>query len=234
MEHREFESMIEQRLTEGGVPSERLLEHVRECRSCARLYQRYVEAERALCGSPDLSVLQRDRIEARLIQQKPKRSMVLPFALPLAAAAVAVLFFVAPNSEFSSRGDRTLSSSVELRALAIEPKREGGFDVNPASDRPLNRGDHLRLLYENRDDFDRVTVEIHGEGKRIVLLQDQPILRTEEAKLGDPIAVGDWPLGEVQIRAVFFRGENRAPIDAPASDGDGWAVRTIRTRVEMR
>src|SRR5688572_15929882 len=204
MEHREFERMIEQRMTEGGVPSERLLEHVRECRSCGRLYQRHAEAERALCGSPDLSLLQRERIEGRLIKAKPKRSMVLPFAIPIAAAAVALLFFVAPADEFTPRGDRKLSASVELRALAIEPKREGGFDVNAASDRTLNRGDHLRLIYDNRSELDRITVEITGEGGRVTLLENHPISRAEEAKLADPIAVGDWPAGDVVIRAVFF------------------------------
>jgi hypothetical protein len=207
---------------------------VRDCRSCARLYQRFVEAERALCGTPELSILQRDRIEGRLIAPRPRRSLVLPIAIPVAAALVVALLFIAPSDEFSPRGERALSHAVELRALAVEPQSSGGFSVHPASDRTLGPGDHLRLLYQNQAGFDRVTVEIAGADRRVVLLSDHPIERSDRAKLGEPIAVGDWPAGEVQIRATFCRDGHIAPADARASDGDGWAIRTVRTRVEAR
>ena len=63
MEHAEYERMIEEQVM-GELRSarvERLHEHLRECQPCARVYQRCVDAERALCGTPELSVLQRDR-----------------------------------------------------------------------------------------------------------------------------------------------------------------------------
>jgi hypothetical protein len=228
--------MIEARL-KGDLPAERterLHDHLRECGQCARLYERYVAAEKMLCGSPEgVSILQRDRIEERLLGAgKPKPiTHRLQIAIACAAAAVLALFTLLPPDEFTARGGESLSAEVELRALAIEPQPDGGFSVHPAAERVLGPGDHLRLIYRNRSDFDRITVELVGS-RRIILIQNQPIERTAEAKLGSPIPVGDWPEGEVQIRAAFFLGENRAPSHAPASDGDGWAVRTVKARVE--
>jgi hypothetical protein len=239
MEHREYERMIESHLA-GALPEdriERLHDHLRECTQCARLYERYVDAEKVLCGSPEaISVLQRDRVEARLLGNAQPRPWLADHRLQLAFAAAAtaalVLFTVIPPDEFSARGGGSLSHEVELRALAIEPKADGGFAVHPAADRILGRGDHLRLLYQNSSDLDRITVELVGD-RRVTLIEDEPIGRALEAKLGNPIPVGDWPKGEVQIRAVFFKGENRAPAGAPASDGDGWSIRTVATRVEL-
>jgi hypothetical protein len=243
MEHVEYERMIEARIA-GELSPERidhLHDHLRSCNQCARLYERFVEAEQALCGSAAaINVLQRDRVEARLLAsaRPPKAWWAWSFRAQLGLAAITAsllaLFLLVPPDEFASRGGgATLSSDIELRALAIEPRPEGGFAVHPASGRTLGLGDHLRLLVENEADFDFITVELVGD-KRVVLLERHPIARTTEAKLGDPIAVNQaWPEGEVQIRAVFFRGENRAPSDASASDGDDWAVRTVKARVEL-
>jgi hypothetical protein len=126
-----------------------------------------------------------------------------------------------PSNEFTPRGGSAEPSDVELRALTVEPREDGGFDVHATHERALGQGDFLRLIYKNLGDYDRVTVELVAPDRRVTLLEDHPIAPADEAKLGDPIPVGDWPAGDVELRATFYRKTDST-------------VRTVRAQVEAR
>ena len=91
-EHARMEKMIEAEFT-GGLPaSERaaLTAHLRDCEACARLYERYARAERAMTpAAPALTRSQADRVLGGLIGEPPrapKRSL-LPFGALAAVSA---------------------------------------------------------------------------------------------------------------------------------------------------
>lgn len=212
-EHRKIERMIETEFT-GGLPPEegrRLADHLRGCDACAKVYERWSQAERAMTPSaPVLTRGQADRVASRLFAgtlPKPRRGF-LSVGVFAATAAAAVLLVVVPSTqELQPRGGvEVVDPRVSLRALRI--RRVGGDLQAAGADQGLAPGDHLRLLYTAPAGVDGARVTLTDGANRVHLLFEGRIEPAIDGKLGAPMKVDHaWAPGEIRITASFSRGE---------------------------
>ena len=232
-------------LFRGKLSAERTKEvssHVESCAECERVYQRYADAERAMfTKDAPLTPFASDRIQARLFgAPKPKASVLPRFAPVLAAVAAAVLAAIIylPTDQLTARGGdtKTLAPESTLRALALQ--NNGGVvgvvDLG-AGDKPLAKGDKVKLLADTSKDQHFASAVIVGANGKVIA-EVAPIEigpNADDAPIASSMLVDDtWPEGQVKIVLELAPTAKKADPDAIAHDDGAESVRVLEIKVE--
>jgi len=216
-----FEAQIKLLFSRGLSPESdaKVRTHVAACDRCARLYERYAEAERALHQQDLNSALNpsmQARIEGRLFEaEAPKQGHALPrIAVALAAvSALAVATFsavVPPTPDaMQPRGVHVPPPRTGLVMRALRVRRiDGQPQVQELGHgvQDLVPGDEVALMYVNIDGALTAQVILRSlEGSQRVLLSRTAIKRTyKDERLGPVITVSeDWPQGPATLVGHF-------------------------------
>ncbi len=218
-EHVAIEPLIKELFARGLRPQAdaKLRAHLQRCESCARLYERYAEAERALHHQSADTALNPSllaRIEDRLFDNEPQpQPRYLPrIALALTAVgalAVTTLTVMSPPTQttLQPRGEAATTTGLVFRALRVrqvdgapqvQELGHGVHDVMP--------GDEIALLYVNLGMAHSAQVTLHtpDQEPRILVARQDILQGVQDERLGPVIKVSeDWPAGRASLKAHF-------------------------------
>ena len=227
-EHRITQRLIERELSGRALTTEersQMRGHVRDCETCRRFYDRYVEAEAALYETESGSVTpgQLARVEDRLLghfdrNPRPGRAFWLPAAL-FSSVAVLVFVVVIDRSEdgFQSRGGEANDGPMAVfRALRVETGATGEPRLSELEPRdsvgPLDRFVFLGACPEAA-----CTVSVFAltaDGVDHALLRPHALdAGGHDVRLGEVLTIpSQWPPGQVHFQGKFEYGEGRMEV----------------------
>jgi hypothetical protein len=236
---RDIEALFRGRLEKDRAGA--VVDHVKDCDRCERVYQRYADAEGALFRDKksELNLFAKNRVAARLFDTAPKpRPRFVPklVAGMTAAAAFALMAIVfVPQSQYTARGnDEALAPETTLRVLAVTKDLQvvdlAGGDVK------ITQGDRLKLLYDSgaRHRFGTVAI-VHESGRVLADITAKNIdADVVDRPFGAMIPVDNWPKGQVAfiMRLSIEPQPSVTDFGATAKDEPGDAIRVLKVRVD--
>ncbi|MBI2374944.1 MAG: hypothetical protein HYV07_13190 [Deltaproteobacteria bacterium] len=211
---------------------------VRACEVCRKAFEAYSSAESALYASR-VSLDALDRVGRRVVGEPPKssRAPVGVMAALAAAACAGLLLVLAPGKpspdEFASRGGPVTSPAVTIRALAVSGSENP--KIREAEGR-LHLGERARIVatIDPSTKFLSARGVVRGPGKPVPFFDAE--LKTTRGIIGESLSIEEsWRGSTIEVAVIFARSKEelaRVPLDSPAGDGPGYAVRVISLGVD--
>ncbi len=217
-----------------------------------RLYDRLVQAERALEGQLDADGLgdgAKARIASRLFESPADRRWaplfrvwpIAPTALAAALAAVTLVPWSSVRStseEFTERGPLSVETSKlspdrVLQVLRVEVGATGNVSVAPAE--VVDAGDHLRFaVFVAAGKWKVSILAARADGRRTTLSVRQPVVaRASAQRLNVAFRVPEDWRGPVKFVGVFERAGkvDLQAVDTQARDEQDLSVRVVTATV---